>query len=79
VAVTTGDLGRVVVTTPRTEVVTIETGIDETVQVDTPGGGAAVINTTSRDIVVVDPRTHRAVGMIPANQEVSLRLVKTSP
>jgi hypothetical protein len=78
VPVTTGDRGRVVVTTPRTEVVTIETGVDETVEIVSSGGDVTVTNTTSRDLVVVDPRTHRAVGVIPADREVSLRVVKTN-
>jgi len=58
---------------------TIDTGVDEMVQVNPEGGsGMTVINTSARALVVVNPATHEAVAVIPANQEVTLSVVKKS-
>jgi hypothetical protein len=78
VTITTTDQGRIIATRTGSEVLTINPGVDETVQVNAGDGGITVINTRNRDLVLVNLDTHEAVAIVPANQNITLSVVKKS-
>ena len=65
-----------VTTGTGTDVVTIDPGVDSTVEVGTQVSGITVSNASGRDLVVVNSGTHEAVTVVPADQQVTLNVVK---
>jgi hypothetical protein len=78
VVVPRGDHQRVVVSPRRFAVVTVPTGVDETVVLNPSDGGVTIVNSTDHDLVVVNPMKHEAVAVIPAKRELALRVVPAS-
>jgi hypothetical protein len=78
VTITTSDHEGAIVARTGTEVITIDPGTGETVEVNAQDSAITVTNTSGRDLVVVNQDTHEAVAVVPANQEITLGVVKRS-